>query len=64
MLYTKHRVFKLSTKKSRKNKRYTPRGGRGTCYLVVVVVGGGGGDGLGGGGGGGVAVALWLWLWL
>ena len=37
----KHRVFVLSTKKPHKHKRHTPRGGRRTCFLVVV--GGGGG---------------------
>ena len=34
----KHRAFVLSTKKPPKHKRHTPRGGRRTCYLVVVIV--------------------------
>ena len=36
--HTKHRVFKLSTKQPPKNKRHTPRGGRRTCYLVVLLL--------------------------
>ena len=34
----KHRVVVFLTKKPPKHKRHTPRGGRRTCYLVVVRV--------------------------
>ena len=34
----KHRVFLFFTKIPPKHKRRTPRGGRRTCFLVVVVV--------------------------